>query len=317
MKMKLACCLMICILMLSGIISGCADNNTPSVISTPESTVMENVEPVITDSEIQKAVDLGLVPIELRGNYEAQISYCDFCSILDNFISLMFPDDLSKWKDVSSNCRNAYDLMTRMDGALAFFYAAECCGMDEIGFNYNIPLVTLIEDTVDFYEGVTWENRFFPNAGNTYYNETIANSEYYAWRCEQNYFDNAIFFAECLSYNSGKPYFDYDDQYNLNLGGKLTRGDAIRAVERLHETARFVLYVPSSQAYSTVSENTIVKSESMPKISPHQLPDWKGYTVGCRPGVALCGTGMLYQSDEIKVLHDYGFNFVRAPLDTV
>lgn len=269
-----------------------------------------------TDEEIGKAIDLGLVPAQMQGNYEETISYKGFCAILDCFVEKMFPELFSDWKDVSANYRDADVQMSRMEGALVLLYAAECCGIDAVGYEYNIPLEDLIADDVDFYEGVTWDYPLLPDILETYYNETIANSQYYTWRCESNYGDNAILFAEYMSYGNGKTFLDYDERYALNLGDMFKRGDAIRAVERLYENARFAQYGAAEEAACTVSDAAITLGKAMEEVSWQQLPNWKGFTVSDGTWTAAYGAGMRYQREEIEALSTLGFNFVRAPLNT-
>ena len=268
------------------------------------------------DSEIQKAIDLDFVPDSLQGDYDTQINYTEFCSILDNFISAMFPESLSAWEDNSANYRNKDELMSRMEGALVFLYVAESCGIDAVGYEYNIPLEDLIDDNVDFYEGVTWDYPLLPDFNQIYYNETIADSENYSWRCELDYADNAKRFVEYFSYGNGKTYFDYDERYSLNLGDIFTCGDAIRAVERLYENARFAQYVPANEVTCTVSDTVISAGSEMPVASWQELPEWKGYTIGPGNWSAGCGAGMLYEKELVEILSEQGFNFVRVPLDS-
>ena len=239
----------LCLTLILGLLSGCGSSQTtetvqpqPAVTQAPQT--LENQTP--SDAEIQKAIDLGFVPESLQGDYDLQISYAEFCSILDNFVSVLFPDSLEEWAETSQKYRHAKMLMSRMEGALVLFYSAECCGIDAIGYESNIPLEDLIADDVDFYEGVSWNYPLLPDTYEPYYNETLANSENYSWRCGLDYAESAKLFVEYMSYGNGKTYFDYDERYSLNLGEAFTRGDAIRAVERLYENARFTLYVPAA-----------------------------------------------------------------------
>ena len=143
--MQSALCLLVCLAMLLGPLSGFAQ----------EASCQPPEENETLDAEIQKAIALGFVPEALQGDYESQISYAEFCSILDGFVSVMFPDSFPAWESASENYRNADALMCRQEGALVLLYAAECCGVDAIGYQYNIPLEDLIADDVDFFEGLT------------------------------------------------------------------------------------------------------------------------------------------------------------------
>ncbi len=305
MKMKRILCIILCLLLTVSIFNGCGTN----------SHSQDAVEMDGADDEIRKAIALGFVPSELQGSYDEQISYQEFCAVLDNFTSILFPDAFPTWEKVSADYREANNPMSRMEGALVFLYAAQCCGIDAVGYDFNIPLEDIIDDYVDFYEGVSWYYPLLPNGSNTYYNETLAQSEHYSWRCTLDYFTNAKIFAEYMSYGNGKTFFDYDERYSLNLGRRFTRKDAIHAVERLYENARFVLSVPAEQVSCTVPDTVVTLGTNMPQVVWNQLPKWHGYTVN--PGYwnpSLCA-GMHYQPELIEVLQTQGFNFVRVPLD--
>ncbi|MBR5545717.1 MAG: cellulase family glycosylhydrolase [Clostridia bacterium] len=299
-KKWIAFCLTVCLLLTSGIQS--AFSETGFAAGQGEN-----------DPEIMKAIELGFVPENLQNDYEAHISYAEFCAVLDCFFVEMYPEKLENWKEISVKYRDADQLMTRMEGALVFLYAAEAAGIDAAGYQYNIPLEDLIADDVNFYKGVTWRYPLLPNRRAKYYNETIANSKHYSWRCDQDYLTNAKIFVESISYGNAKTYFDYDDRYSLNLGSPFILGDAIRAVERLYETARFFQYIPASEASNTVSAEAIALAADMPEVSWNHLPDWTGYTVDARDWVVNV-SGMHYTKEEIDVLSSLGFNFVRVPL---
>ena len=309
MKLKRMVSFLLSLTLVLGLLVGCGgETKAPQ---EPQSGTQKTV----ADEEIQKAIDLGLVPEALQDNYEVQISYAEFCSILDNFTSLMFPDALSAWEDASANYRDADDLMSRMEGALVLLYAAECCDIDSVGYEYIANLSVLISEDVNAHEGVTWDYPLLPDIYELYYDEAIANSEAWGWRCNLGYDENAQWFVEQLSYGNGRSYFDYDERYSMNYGAPFTRGDAIRAVERLYETARFAQYVPAEQISCTVSAKAIALDAEQPEISPQQLPPWNGYTVANRVGNANFGVGMLYEKEEIDIISSYGFDFVRVPLD--
>lgn len=300
----------LCLALLAGLLSGCG-GETGVIGSTSQDS--QNME--FPDEELQKAVDLGFVPESLQGDYNAQISYAEFCGVLDAMISTACPDRLENWKTQSSGYREANDRMSRMEGMVVFLYAAQSAGLDSIGFQNNIPLEDLIPAGTDFWEGVTWDYPLLPNIDALYKNEIIADSEYF-WRCEYPVSNNAVWFAECFSYGNGKTYFDYDESYSLHLPDALTCGDAIRAVERLYETARFSSYIPAGSAGSGVTAETLALAEKMPAVSYDHLPAWKGHTVKNRAETVHSGMGMRYTKDEIDAIASCGFNFVRVPLDT-
>ena len=285
-----------------------------------ESKIADTLTPEITpepiqDAEILAAIEAGLVPETQRGDYEAQMNYRDFCVLLDAFVNRVYPECASTWADVCAKYHDAEDAMSRMEGALVLFYFAECTGLDSIGYEYNIPLGDLVPADVNTDEGITWDYPLLPDTMLPYFNQTLADSENYSWRCGLDYRDNTNRFIQCFSYGNGKTYFDYDENHSQYLGKAFTREDAIKAVERLYETARFTLYVPVENSKSTVSEETLWLAEQMPQATDQELPYWTGYSLQGRSWSAGFGVGMRYEKEEIDVLAGQGFNFVRAPLN--
>ena len=300
MKYKRIISILLSMIMAVGLLAGCGGSSQGSNSA---------------DAEIQKAIELGFVAEDLQGSYNKQINYAEFCSILDAMIGETRPDCLDEWKARSAAFREADDPMTRIEGMLVFLYAAECAKLDAVGLWNNIPLEDLMPEDKDFWEGVTWDYPLLPDRDELYRNEEMISSGDYAWRCEYPYLNNAVWFAEYYSYGNGKTYFDYDENYMLRLGEPMTRADAIHAVERLYETARFVTYIEADTAKCEVTEESIVLAEKMPAAAYNSLPDWKGHTVKNRTETINSGISMKYTESEIAAIASCGFNFVRAPLD--
>jgi energy-converting hydrogenase Eha subunit F len=138
--MKRMLCLFLSLVMVLGMLSGCGSQ--PEQMTEKKMTQVSMIQPA-PDAEIQKAIDLGFVAEPLQYDYDAQINYAELCGVLDGFVAALFPEKLSDWETVSANYRNADIPMSRMEGALVLLYAAECCGVDAVGYEYNIPLEDL------------------------------------------------------------------------------------------------------------------------------------------------------------------------------
>lgn len=282
---------------------------------TVQSTVDDGEGSVAaTNEEVLTAIEYGLVPLELQKDYDVQISYGEFCELLDNLVKLYDDTYMDDWLSVSENYHDADDLMSRMEGALVLFYMAECTNLDEIGYMYNIPLGDLISSDVDFYENVTFDYPLLPDIFEIYYNETIASSENYSWLCENDYGDNATRFVERYSYVNGLTYFDYDEDYNLHLGDVFTREAAICAVKRLYETSWYTYYVDAEMFVCEMNEDAIVLAEKMADVTASELPDWNGYTLMTLDSNDY-GAGYAYTEEIIALYADQGFNFVRVPVN--
>lgn len=308
------------LLMLSGCGSGKGVDTwqQPVQLSVREVQPKQNPAPEPAkekDSEIQKAIELGIVPKSLQGRNGEQITYGEFSKLLDGFMTRLFPEKLNDWKKASALYREAKNPMCRMEGALVFLYAAECAGVDTEGYQNNVPLEDLMsEHGGDFWKGVTWDYPLLPDRDRIYQNEKLS-SNGYGWRCEHPYYNNAVWFVEYLSYGNGRTYFDFDKDYSLRLGDPFTCGEAIRAVERLYETARFTIYVPAEKAGSHITKETLTLAASMPETAYDHLPDWKGHTILNRLESINSGGSMKFTEEEVSAVASCGFNFTRIPLD--
>ena len=307
MNYKRMISLLLAFVMVLGMLSGCSGEP-----DAPQESQAGNQETMV-DEEIQKAIDLGLVPEALQGDYDTQISYAEFCGILDAMIGAVRPDCLDAWQERSADFREADDPMTRMEGMLVLFYAAECTGVDAIGFWESIGLEEHVPDGMDFWEGIG-EYPLLPDAFAEYQNDDLIGTDY-EWVSGQQYVNVAVWFTACYSFGNGKTYFDFDENYMLNFGGVLTRGDAIRAAERLYETIRFFTYVSAEDAMECgVTAESMALAEKMPAASYHDLPDWKGHTLIARDEFNNFGLGRKYTEEEVVAIALSGFNFVRVPL---
>lgn len=145
--MKKLICLALILCLLLSLLAGCSSDTAES--EGPSSDKIESESPSkesapdvstepVPDEEIQKAIDLGFVPENLRTDYDSQITYAEFCSILDNFISVVRPESLDNWQKESSLFRNSPIPITRAEGMPVFLFAAECAGVDTIGYTCNV-----------------------------------------------------------------------------------------------------------------------------------------------------------------------------------
>ena len=285
-------------------LSACGEAESPSEPS--------NSEPA-ADIEIQKATELGFVPDALQNDYDAQISYAEFCSILDAMLEGARPECLAEWAETSSGFHDAEDVMTRFEGMLVLFYAAECAGVEDLCFWESVGLEEQVPEGMDFWEGIT-EYPLLPGAFEPYENEDLAGTDY-AWLSGQDYANAAAVFTSCCSFGNGKTFFDYDENYMLRFGDTLTRGDAIRAAERLYETIHYATYVPPEALPECgVTEESLALAAQMPEARYDALPDWTGCTLIDRIEYNRFGLGRNYTEEEVEAAALAGFNFVRVPL---
>lgn len=316
MKSKSLLNVFLCLVLLAGLLSGCGESQQNETSNPPESITAEPVETEsvetellkLTESEmeIQKAIELGLVPDKLQENYDQQMSYGEFCSILDRYFETAAPDDFDSWKNNSANYHDAGDGMTLVEGMLVLFQAAQDSNIDAAGYQYCFPMA-----------GGQWID--YPLLGDIeaidYYDETIANDANYSWLNDMIYPNVAIFFAARFSYGNGKAYFDLNDEYTYDYSSPLTREAAIKAVKRLYETTLFTTYVPADELTCGVTDEAIALGEKLPAATFNDLPDWHGYVLSTRAYNLASGAGKYYDEEEIRVIAEQGFNMIRAQMD--
>lgn len=293
------------------LLTGCNTSDaSPSNSTQPTESSELSSEPTeeLTESEkeIQKAIDLGLVPDVLEGNYAQQISYGEFCSLLDCYFETAVPKAIDVWEKNSANYHYAEEKMTLMEGILVLFQAAQDSKVDAVGYQYGIP----------FPDG-QWLD--YPLLGDIeaidYYDEVFADSELYSWVNDLIYPNVAVLFASRFSYGNGKTYFDYNDEFTFDFDSPLTKEVAIKAVKRLYETAIFTTSVPTEEATCGVTKETIALGEEMPVVTYDNLPNWHGYVLTTRSSNLKDGSGKYYNEEEIKLVAEQGFNLIRVQMD--
>ncbi len=145
--------------------------------------------------EVAAAIQAELVPGYLQKDLSQQITYEEFCALIDQFYAVMYPHSVNAWETVSAGFRTAQQPMTRAEGMMVFLYAAETVGLEAANYEYYTP----VEDHFarenpdkDFWEGVVWNTDLLPNMHEQYHNEVFLNDERYAWRCDHSYMSNAV-----------------------------------------------------------------------------------------------------------------------------
>ena len=115
--------LLICVILLAMVLSGCGEPG-----EQPQEALTEEAE-----IELQTAIELGLVPEELQQDYQKAIQYDEFCALLTNVISLRYGEGpwLDAWQENAALAMNCTEPMTRGGGAEVIFVGALSVGMDD------------------------------------------------------------------------------------------------------------------------------------------------------------------------------------------
>lgn len=254
-----------------------------------------------TDPLIKEAISLGLVPSNIKGDYDNSISFKEYSTMLSNLIKLVDPSLLSKWNKVSSLAIKSIEPMHREDGMLELYFAAELMGIEESSNHDWGPIHELCGEP---WGDLSYNYPLFPN-----------------WKRKKTF--EEIKLNDCMaaayfysigrkSVMDGQPLFEVDQQKkSMRVNENFTRSEAIKATIRL-------LY--SNEAYATVpidkvGNNTVSASAKkatlkLPAIKSNTLPDWHGfaYEFLATPTV---NDDRYFIEEDIKQLADLGFNYVR------
>ncbi len=98
----------------------------------------KNVTLAGPDPEVQKALELGIVPEQIQGDYEKQITYAEFAAILGRMTAVVAPERKADWEKISEPFRNAQEPMTRGAGAVVLFDCAMAMKIGGEGFETAI-----------------------------------------------------------------------------------------------------------------------------------------------------------------------------------
>ncbi len=299
---KVLCLLMVCTITF---LAACGSTSSPE----PQET-----QAVFSDPELILADSMGLLGVADAKELNQPVTYQQFTDLLDRMIQLVLPEAISQWEARSASFRDAATPMTRIEGAVVLLYAAECIEADTLGFNESANLPDLVPEGFDFWDGITYDYPLLEGWQDIYHAEELDGSNWY-WRCEQDYLQNGLWFAQHRSYASGKTYLDYDKNFMMDFGSPFTSEAAAKAVLRLYETSQYIHYVPIKEISCTLTPETLALGQAFPEASEQKLPNWHGHTIGMPSWYTAHYAGQNYQEEEVRVLAEQGFNFTRVPLD--
>ncbi len=196
-----------------------ADTQPPTA-SAPAATPA----PVYSDPELARAVALGI------GSYaeDEAVTYKQFFAMLDSAVELADPSVLPAWGQQLSDARASEAPMTRQEGMLAVFYAAQALGKEYAKTNtYWRELNAILGDDVS---GIfTWEYPLLPGWDKLGYIDGD--------QCNNQMVAAYYFSFGKASVCSDKTIFDYDpDMNSMRTSDPFTYTEALLAALRLYES---------------------------------------------------------------------------------
>lgn len=249
--------------------------------------------------EFSGAVSRGLVPSELQGSYDLDVTFRQFCNMLENMIKLYDKALLPKWQAASKKAAVSDKIMLRQNGMLALYLAAEVMGIQkEANCNWGITN----EMCGERWNELKFDYPLFPQ-----------------WK-QKRTFDGielndamtaAYFFSMGRkSLSDFKTVFEADEQKrSMRTQDKLTRAEAIRAVVRLYDSVP--RFRPVAEAVSnTVSKQAKEAALALPKAIPGKLPDWHGTAMEFKATPTI-PTERYFIAEDFEKISAMGFNYVR------
>lgn len=207
---------------------GCNSKQSGENVQNNENTQdVENTQSENMSAEIRRAIDFGLVPEEIQGDYEKTITHRQYCEMLTNFMRVYDESRLSEWENTISLAAQSDKEMKREDGILAIAYAL--VHMNRIEYSGSdweyFDKVGAYIDTYGY--DLTWDYPLFPNWEDTSFE----------W-INSNYIQGGLTMCAVeKSHVSGLAIYPYDfEREGKHFKDELSREEAICAVLRLAET---------------------------------------------------------------------------------
>ena len=259
MKCKRVISLLLSFIMALGLLSGCG-NNQPSSGESTGPIVGERAEPVTTatydDAELARAVELGI------GQYresDTAVSYADFLEILDKVIELSSDADLAEWEGIFQNARKSNRTMTRREGMVAVYFAAESLGENYYQYNNTATGTQIFEEIASVDEWLFWDEMWdcdyslFPNV------------EAIPLNGEGSYVNAGYFYSmNRASLSNGQTIFDYDsDAKSMRPADPFTYTEALRAAVRLYDSYHAIEARPNTPEDQEILANAAALREAI------------------------------------------------------
>ena len=271
-------------------------------------------EAVISEcsDEVSRAISYGLVPEEIRENYDAGITFRQYSQMLTNLVGLWDENRLGEWTEIIALAAESDEEMLREDGILATSYAMILMGKNSPEDFFHLDIDAVMAQLDSNGDSPTWDYPLFPG-----WEETG-----FEW-CNSNYLWGGLTTcAVLISRVSGQAIYPYDFAgKSAHLQDPLTREEAICAVLRLGETDPAILepegvYVQlvdvGTYDKSIITDELLNANSGLPEVTQAHLPsDWKGAGLSSSKNDGSGAGCTDFRETDIKFLADNGFNFAR------
>ena len=296
----------------------------PAQTSDSDASEPPPVEEAALDNELQRAQEASFIMDGWLEDMDAAVTFQEYSSVTIRFVELWKESRLDEWKETVKLASQDTGEMAREDGFLMLSYLWVLMGYNHD--DVDCPLDSEVDIELDFWSmtseesqmrQLSWDYPCFPDALDDVVIYDVFNANY-MWGAVMS-------FPLVFSPISGKPMFEWDQNYSLRLQDPLTRDEAVRAIVRMAEYCQVELD-PDWRDYISIDEvgtydkgiitDALLNQESdLPEVEQQKLPSaWKGSGLGLAKGNTST-TYMHFREGDIRFLSENGFNFTRLFFD--
>ena len=235
MKYKRLLSLLLAVVMILGMLSGCGDNKAEQSNSTLETSTTENQSEIINNldipdlwkQELNHAIQLGMPMDKVQ---QETISGKEMMELLDWFVNYAVAEKTGSWKEQFLTIRKSNARLSRFDAMTALFLATEHIGGIYSGHNYSI---------MEMYAGInhSWDADY---VSWELFDGFEAHGQYSCGVFGKGYLDEAAYYYNLarVSNFSGEHPFPLDtDTNSFTFDNPPTYAEAMLAIVRLISSA--------------------------------------------------------------------------------
>ncbi len=183
-----------------------------------------------SDEELLRAIEAGIVPAELQGDYSSAVSFAQCAKLISEMLGVYRPELLSEWQELAQQALATTSPMRRDDGMLMVYEAACLMGMGGEIHSHWLDVNTLCGESI--WDELSPMKSIYKNWAEPSPFEDIP-GRIPGW----TYDVSAYFYSlGSCSKITGNPLFNCDTaNATMRVSDPLTREEAIKAVLRLTE----------------------------------------------------------------------------------
>ena len=208
------------------------------------------------DAELAQAIELGI------GQYhetDDAITYAEFFAMLDRVVALSNANNPEEWENTFQEARISNRTMTRREGMLSVYFAAEALGENYYQYNNSARGSQIFDEIASVDEWSFWNEMWdcdyslFPNVENR-----TANGE-------DSYVNAGYFYAmNRASLQNGQTIFDYDGEAkSMRPADPFTYMEGLRAATRLYDSYYTLLPRPQTAEEQEILANADARREAI------------------------------------------------------